>query len=150
MWSSDDFPGASHVPWRLLIRARYTYEIDAVVASIAVSAIAAVAAEAIVGETARTARAATSGSDRKPATAEHRLAALGAIADFEEFCGTYPHHWWGPGPRPHYLDQFGDAIAPLVIDQVAALVERAGSSDLQAALGQTLGQVGEMGRQLVA
>jgi hypothetical protein len=147
MWSSEDFPGAAHVPWRLLIRARYAHEIDAVVASVAVAAVAAVAPRSVVEATAR---AATVVGERKPATAEQRLAALSAVADFEEFCGTYPHHWWGPGPRPHYLDEVGDAITPLVLDQVALLVERAGSGGLRNALGGALGNVGVTERQLAA
>jgi hypothetical protein len=29
MWDVDRFPGAEHVPWQLLIRARYAHELDA-------------------------------------------------------------------------------------------------------------------------
>ncbi len=145
MWGPDDFPGASNVPWQLLIRARYVHEIDAVVASIAVAAIAAVAAEGVVGETARRAVTASSPAGRQAVAPEQQLSVLSAVADFDEFCGTLPRHWWGPGPRPKYLDRFGDPVAQLVLDQVASLVDRAGSPALQEALGGTLAE-----RQLAA
>jgi hypothetical protein len=150
MWSSEDFPGASSVPWQLLIRARYVHEIDAVVASIAVAAISAVAAERFVEEMARSASDPEPERAPVPASPEHKLSALSAIADFEDWCGTLPRHWWGPGPRPRYIDQLGDPIASLVIDRAAVLVERAGSGDLRSGLGAALRRSGEVERQLAA
>ncbi len=145
MWDPDDFPGASNVPWQILIRARYAHEIDAVVASIAVRAVSAVAADVVVSEIARTAAATAFPVDRQAATPEQQLSALSAVADFDEFCGNLPRYWRGPPPRPKYLDRFGDPLAQLVLDRAASLVERAGSHELQGALGEVLGD-----RQLAA
>ncbi len=150
MWSSEYFPGASHVPWQLLIRARYAHEVDAVVASIAVSAVSAVASASVADEVARAGRGAALDQERTPATPDQQLTALTALADFDDWCGTWWRHWWGPGPRPHVLDDAGDPIASLVLDRVASLVENAGSPALRRTLGAALGQAGQPDRQRAA
>ena len=42
MFNPDDFVSARDIPWQLLIRAKYTYEIDALIASTVVRAVAVV------------------------------------------------------------------------------------------------------------
>ena len=60
MWDPENFPGADHVPWQLLIRARFAYEIDAALASVIVSRIGAVASTEITYKVAEVAMGAVS------------------------------------------------------------------------------------------
>jgi hypothetical protein len=50
MWDPEHFPGADNVPWQLLIRARFQYELDAVIASPIVRNIAALGSESLANE----------------------------------------------------------------------------------------------------
>ena len=50
MWDPEHFPGADNVPWPLLIRARYQFEVDAIVASVIVRNVAALGTAAIAEE----------------------------------------------------------------------------------------------------
>ena len=134
MWSSDDFPGASHVPWQLLIRARLQDEVDAALASAIVRAVADVGSQAQVVEVARAAHAGLATRPAgEPASAEQRIAAIDAAAEFDDFCGTpYPH-----SPIPHHLQEFGDPAVVGVLAAARQLV-KAGSENLQKSLGQAL------------
>jgi hypothetical protein len=133
MWSSDDFPGASHVPWQLLIRARLQDEVDAALASTIVRAVADVGSQAQVVEVARAAHA---GLASRPvgerASAQQRIAAIDAAAEFDDYCGN-GYRW----PIPHHLQEFGD---PAVLGVLAAAEQlvKAGSENLQKAMGPAL------------
>ena len=73
MWTQDDFPGADHVPWQLLIRARFVHEIDAVIASRVVTRLApALGREKAV----RLAAAGTVRRGKEEATDAHIVGAL--------------------------------------------------------------------------
>jgi hypothetical protein len=136
MWTPEDFPGAENVPWQLLIRARYVHEIDALVASVVFNKIAAVASTDVAVAVAQAARSAVPSSEH--ATAEHKVAALSAVMDFDgPLCGTrYPGWWHGP----HRLEGVSDPIASVVLAKAAELVNRAGSEELQKNLGGVLSE----------
>ncbi|SOD73748.1 hypothetical protein SAMN05892883_2979 [Jatrophihabitans sp. GAS493] len=139
MWDVDSFPGAGNVPWQLLIRARYSYQVDAVVASAVQHAVGQVASVKVVEEIARAASlaAAQSASEAPKASGEQRGSAIVALFDFDDFCGTY----WPHKPRPHYVEEFGDAAVSAVLPAAAELVRLAGSDVLQKTLGAALAEV---------
>jgi len=139
MWSQEEFPGAREVPWQLLIRARYTYEIDALIASTVVRAVATVGAQELTENVAEAARAGVAASERGVrASAEQRTAFLDAAADWED--GICPPWWPWPGPRPHYVDGLGDPISAIVLASAVTLVTQGGSPALHTTLGSVLGQ----------
>ena len=142
MWDPDNFPGADHVPWQLLIRARYAHEIDAVIASYVVARIGAVASAELTFKIAEVASQ-TMPAERVKATATARLNALSAIADFDDWpwCGTppWPRHW---PPKPRGFDDLSDAVLPLVLERAAAFVRAGGSEQLQGSLGEVLNELG--------
>jgi hypothetical protein len=139
MWDIDNFPGADHVPWQLLIRARLVREIDAVIASTVVRTLAEVASSKVTHAATRAAQAALGEGNREQATPEQRVAAFDAVLDFDDWCGTpWPHRW--PGPRPHFED-LSDPIAEVVVGQALELVRRAGSEQLQKSLGSALAEL---------
>lgn len=141
MWDSDNFPGADHVPWQLLIRARFANEIDRVVASTVVHAVSGVAPVRVATEIASAASAGTAVGIK--ATPEQRVAALEAAADFEDICPP-PRHW-PPRPHPHWLDELGDPISSLVLAKALDLVRAAGSDELNKTLGTALEQFSQQG-----
>jgi hypothetical protein len=141
MWDPDNFPGADHVPWQLLIRARYAHEIDAVLASVVVARVGAVASDGVTRKVATVAQDAIS-PDREKVSAAGKLRALSAAADFDDWwCGTpWPRHW---PPKPHgVLDDLSDPIMGLVVEQALTMVRAGGSEALQKALGDVLDEVG--------
>jgi len=124
------------VPWQLLIRARTVGEVDAVIASVVLNRIVEVGSTHVVQTVARAAADGLGGND-EPATAEQKLGALSAVADFDEwYCGN------GPRPYPHrgVLAEVSDPVAVLVTQGARQLVE-AGSPGLQKTLGEALGQI---------
>jgi hypothetical protein len=140
MWTQDDFPGAKGVPWQLLIRARYTYEIDALIASTVVRAVAVVGSRELTQKVAEAANAGVRASKRDvQATDAQRVSFLGAAADWEDG-GICPPWWPWHGPRPHYVDEFGDSLVAVVLQQASALVAAGGSQHLQGALGGVLNE----------
>ncbi|MGY2877012.1 hypothetical protein ACVW00_004202 [Marmoricola sp. URHA0025 HA25] len=139
MWDIDNFPGADHVPWQLLIRARQVREIDAVLASVIVEQVGAVASGKVTHLVASAAQASIAGGNREPATSEQRIAAFDAALDFDDWrCGTVPRRW--PGPRPRFED-LSDPITDVVISRAVDLVQRAGSEELQKSLGSALAEL---------
>jgi hypothetical protein len=140
MWDIDNFPGADHVPWQLLIRARLVREIDAVIASTVVRNLAEVASSKVTHTVTRAAQAGLEEGNREQATSEQRLAAFDAALDFDDWCGTRPRPWPWPGPRPHFED-LSDPMAEVVIGQALDLVRRAGSEQLQKSLGSALAEL---------
>lgn len=140
MWTQDDFPGAKSVPWQLLIRARYTHEIDALIASTVVRAVSTVASRELTEKVAEAAWAGVAASERGvPAGAEHRLGFLDAAAEWDDG-GICPPWWPWHGPRPHYVDQVSDPITAVVLASAAELVNKGGSAALQGSLGRALGE----------
>jgi hypothetical protein len=135
MWDIDNFPGADHVPWQLLIRARLVHELDAVIASAIVRQVSEVASSKVAHVVARAAQEAVVDAHREEASPEQRIAAFDAMLDFDDWCGTPPHRW--PGPRPHF-DDLSDPISEVVLRQAFDLVQRAGSERLQKTLGPAL------------
>lgn len=134
MFAPDDTVDVSKVAWQLLIRARYAYEIDAVIASIVTRQVTAFASTSVAHAVAVAARESVSSSNREHAAPEAKLAALAAVADLDDtWCGTpYPHH-------PHFAD-VGDPLSELVISHAFELVRRAGSESLQNTLGSALAE----------
>ena len=143
MWDIDHFPGADHVPWQLLIRARYAHELDAVLASVVVARVGAVASVDITRQVASVAQDAIT-ADREKVTAATKVRAMSAAADFDDWwCGTpWPRHW-PPKPRGVF-DDLSDPIAGLVIEQALTMVRAGGSEALQKSLGEVLAEVGSL------
>lgn len=141
MWTPEDFPGADHVPWQLLIRARFAHEVDAVVASVALSRVAALTSVDVARTLVETAGV-TAGRDK--ASPETVLTAMNAVLDFDDWCGTVPRPW--PWPRRRGFEELSDPLAGLVAEQAHGLVMTAGSPELQASLGSVLAEVGNVGR----
>lgn len=132
MFSPDDNIDFKTIPWQLLIRARYAYEVDAIVASTVARRVSEVASTNVAQAVTAAARESVSGGNREHAAPESKVAALSALADWEDnWCGTpYPHH-------PHF-GQLGDPIAEVVLGQALEVVRRAGSEELQKTLGSAL------------
>jgi hypothetical protein len=143
MWDIDHFPGADHVPWQLLIRARYAHELDAVLASVVVARVGAVASVDITRQVASVAQGAIT-AEREKVTAATKVRAMSAAADFDDWwCGTpWPRHW-PPKPRGVF-DDLSDPIAGLVIEQALTMVRAGGSESLQKSLGEMLAEVGSL------
>ncbi len=133
MWTPDDFPGADHVPWQLLIRARLAHELDAVIASLVVRQVGAVIGDKHAMVLARSARVARSG---EKAGAEQKVGALSLLADWDgEICPpNWPFRW---PPRKRGFEELDDPIAVLGIDRALELVTF-GSAGLQQSLGGAL------------
>jgi|GEM_PF-844498 len=160
MWDIDHFPGADKVPWQLLIRARFAYEIDAVVASQVVNTLTAVLPRKAAVQFARNATLAVSGGSREPVEQDTSARALIAFADYDDWCGTmwprwprwpfpypfpfpFPFPWPGPYPDPRELDESFvlDPITVLTIDRARAFVEAAGSPEFQKGFGAALDEL---------
>ncbi len=139
MWSQDDFPGAETVPWQLLIRARYAYEIDALIASTIVNGVAAVGSRELAIKVAVAAKDAVRRSQGEGADAadELRLGFLRAAQEWDgPICGNNPPR--PHGPRGDWLEEVGDPIVAVVLARGAELVRTAGSPALQKSLGAAL------------
>ncbi len=133
MWASDDFPGASNVPWQLLIRARQQDEVDAALASAVVHAVAQVGSREQVVNIARAAHAGLAAREfAASASSEERLAAIDAAAIFDDYCGNGYHP-----PKPHQIDEVGDPAVVGVLNAARQLV-LAGSENLQKSIGPAL------------
>lgn len=140
MFNPDDFVGARDVPWQLLIRARYTYEIDALIASTVVRAVAVVGSRELTAKVAEAANAGVRASKHdEEATDGQRIGFLSAAADWEDG-GICPPYWPWHGPRPHYVDDVSDPIVSVVLQRAVALVTAGASEHLQGTLGQVLQQ----------
>jgi len=142
MWTSDDFPGADHVPWQLLIRARTQFEVDALVASQIVRAVSLLASEGVAKELAQTATKAVAASRVAHSGKESSNLgfSLSAFDDFEDWCGTRWPHWWGPKPHGGGLGGPGDPdpIIVAIADKALVLLRAAGSPQLQGAMSGPL------------
>lgn len=152
MWTPDDFPGADHVPWQLLIRARYVFELDAVIASRVVRALAEVLPATAAAELSRAATRALTAVPRTPVKAATTTRALTAFADFDDWCGTKWPRWPWPWPGPRWFDprelitdgrltvEFADPIAIATLGRARAFVDAAGSPEFSKEFGAALDQ----------
>jgi hypothetical protein len=142
MWDPEHFPGADHVPWQLLIRARYQFEVDAVVASVIVRNITALGTANIADEVAVAATKAVAAS--REANGRKKVTKVGAamsiVGEFDDWCGTrWPRPWPWPGPGPRF-----EGLDPLVIvlaDRAIGVLDAVGSPQLQEGLKDTLGNI---------
>lgn len=141
MWDADHFP-TGYIPWPLLIRARFEFELDAVVSSVIVETLRDFTSDEVGEKIARSARFSGGGESRSKAEPAHVLATMSAIADYFEWCGTVPRRW-PPRPRPSWFSELGDPIANLMIERALNLVEAVGSSSLKKNLGETLGALSQ-------
>jgi hypothetical protein len=128
----------SHVPWQLLIRARTVAEVDTVISSVVLGRLAEVASVDEVRLVAEAARGAH-GDKAEPASAEQKLSALTAVAEFDEwYCGNGPRRPWPH--RGDVLDVVSDPVTSLVARGARELVG-AGSPALQKTVGEALEQL---------
>jgi hypothetical protein len=146
----DGWPDTGTVPWQLLIRIRYSYQVDVLIAAVTQRAVVPGLPEQIGGTFARTvtaiaARAVSVGRAEQQELVTDRLGGLArSLADFDDFCGTWPRpHWWLGGdpdvdPDPQPWRQGGLAEVAVIIDAASRLVMDVGSADLRRSLGVTL------------
>ncbi|MDO9455195.1 hypothetical protein [Nocardioides sp.] len=139
MYTADDFPGAGNIPWQLLIRARYAFEIDAVLASVVVARVGALTSVDVARKLVDAAGVKAGGDKAEPGAV---LGALRATLDFDDWCGTNWPRRWPPKPRGRDFDDLSDPIVPLVAERALELLTAGGSPDLQGSLGQVLAEVG--------
>lgn len=141
MWDPEHFPGADHVPWQLLIRARFAFEIDAVIASHVVRALSGVLPAKEVAGLSRLATRIVAAGPRDEVTGEATVVALRGLAEFDEECGTkwprWPFPWPGPWPGPRFEEDLVDPIAVVVLDAARDFI-RAGSPEFQKEFGASL------------
>ncbi len=139
MWSSEDFPGADHVAWPYLIRARYQFEVDAVIASMVARAALVVAPRGFGTQVAKAAIESTRlGGGREEAPAEGRIAMLNLVADWDGDLCPKPRPW----PHLDELTELGDPTIVIVLERALQLLSVAGSEQLQKVLGAALEQGG--------
>lgn len=107
----DGWPDVDGLPWEEIIRIRYEYEIDVLVATAVQRAVTpGLAREAAVlfarATTAAAARAVQAAGAASPSSvgADSVLALARALDEFGDWCGTKPRYRWvpviGPGPDP--------------------------------------------------
>ncbi len=151
---TDDWPDTEDMPWQELIRIRYVYEVDVLIASAVQRAVARALPEAFVPRFARSVTAIAAGAvqDGRAERQEMNVERLGhimrAFDDFDDWCGTRyrwpvrvprPHPGPGPGePDPSPWKESGLAEVSLFIAAAADLVGATGSKELQRSLGTVL------------
>jgi hypothetical protein len=140
MQDTDGRSDARGVPWPLLTRIRFTYQVDVLVASVTQRAVAPRLPEAIGTAFARAvtsiaARSVTVGRIEQREYPVEKLGALArALADFDSWGDT-------PGPEPRPWCEGGLAEVTVIIDAAAQLVHDIGSADLRRSLGPALDDV---------
>jgi len=140
MWTYDDFPGADSVPWQLLIRARFQYQIDAIIASSVVHTIAKVATADVTAKVAEVAAQAVTraAADQGEVSGERRGQFMDAVANWDgELCPRWWRYFPVP-PKPRWIEEFGDPMFLVTIGQALEFVNAAGSPGLQGSLGAVL------------
>jgi hypothetical protein len=152
MFDDDGWPDVQGVPWQLLIRVKYTYQVDVLVAAVTQRAVAPRLPEGLgqaftKATTSIAARTVTVGRVEQRKFSSEQLGGLArALDDFMGWCGTpWPHHLPkqgpGPDPDPHPWREGGLAEVALIIDAANRLVQEVGSSDLRRSLGPALDDV---------
>jgi hypothetical protein len=139
MWDPEHFPGADNVPWQLLIRARFQYELDAVVASTIVRNIATLGSENLANKVglAATKAVALSRESNGHDKANRSESMMSMLAEFDDWCGTRWPRW--PWPRPKSFDL--DPLVIVVADRAIAVLRELGSDQLQKGLGEVLNEI---------
>lgn len=133
MFDPDSDVDLKKIPWQILIRARFAHELDTIIASAILSEVAQHGSHELARTVAEAAFSAVSGRHTPSQLSDSaRMAALIAVTDWED--GICPPGWPYHGPRPHFIDEIGDPIVVLVLEQSLALVTAAGSEHLQKAL----------------
>ena len=146
---SDDWGYTEGMPWQELIRIRYVYEVDVLIAGAVQRAVARALPEGIARQFARSVTAISAGvvQDGRAALQELDVERLGhimrAFDDFVGWCGTppgpRPHRWQGfGGPDPSPWKESGLAEVSLFVAAAADLVGAVGSKQLQGGLGIVL------------
>lgn len=138
MWDPENFPGADHVPWQLLIRARYQYEVDAVIASVILRNAVALGNDAMAKELGAAASKAVALSREENGRKKVAKggAAYSVVAEFDDWCGTRWPRWPWPGPRPR-----GEEVDPIVVvfaDRALDALAAIASPQLREGLAPTL------------
>lgn len=136
MYGPDSDVDLRTIPWPLLIRARFAHELDTLIASSIVRVVAQHGSHQLASTVAQAAFAGVARHGTAELSPESRLRALGALADYDD--GICPPWWPWHGPRPHFLDEIGDPVVVNVLEQSVALLEAAGSPELQRALTPAL------------
>ena len=139
MWDPEHFPGADNVPWQLLIRARYQYELDAVIASTIVRNIATLGSESLANKVglAATKAVALSRESNGQDKANRSASTMSILAEFDDWCGTGWPRW--PWPRPKSFDF--DPLVIVLADRAIAVLRKLGSEHLQQGLGDVLNDI---------
>jgi hypothetical protein len=143
MADDGDRPDGGTLPWRLLIRLRYIYQVDVLVAAAAQRAIVPVLPEHLGGTFARTvtaiaARAVSVGRTEQRELADDRVVGIArALDDFDTWCGR-----WRDEPdaesEPNPWRESGRAEVAVIVDAALRLVMEVGSPDLRRTLGVAL------------
>lgn len=139
MWDPEHFPGADNVPWPLLIRARYQFELDAVVASTIVRNITALGSESLAKKVslAATKAVAASRESNGQDKANRSDSLMSVLADFDDWCGTGWPRW--PWPRPKSFDL--DPLVIVLAHHAIGVLRELGSDQLQQGLGEVLNDI---------
>jgi hypothetical protein len=139
MFTPDDFPGADRIPWQLLIRARTEYDVTLVAASVIARAVAGHASVDVARKVASVVReVGPKQEDSRALDPKQHIANLLAFADFDDIC---PPPWHPQGPH-HVFDEFGDALAYVVIPAAITLTAAIGGESL-GRLQEVLTEVGQ-------
>src|SRR5262245_27327638 len=117
MLDDDGWPDAQGVPWQLLIRIRYTYQVDVLVAAAIQRAVPPRLPESLgqafaKAATSIAARTVTVGRvEQRKYTSEQLGNLARALTEFTDWCGTPRHE-----PGPHPWREGGLAEVAVIID----------------------------------
>jgi len=128
MWDPDNYP-TGPIPWALLIRARWHYEVDALLTSVIVRNVGALCPEEVaqkLGATATKAVGASMEAGQKPAPDFMNYAQV--LAEFDFTCGTVPKPW--PFP-PKSTSAYQDPMAVILGRNAMELVKLGCSQHIQ-------------------
>jgi hypothetical protein len=141
MFDDDGRLDVRGVPWQLLIRIRYTYQVDVLVAAVIQRAVSPRLPVGLGQAFARTAtsvaaRTVTVGRVEQRKFSNEPLGNLArSLDDFLQWCT--PHR--DPEPQPWH--EGGLADVAVIIDAANRLVQEVGSADLRRGLGPALDDV---------
>jgi hypothetical protein len=157
MAEDGDLPDTGTVPWQLLIRMRYVYQADVLVAAATQRAVVPALPESIGRAFARTvtaiaARAVSVGRTEQRELGDDRVVGVArALDEFGNWCGTWPQHQCrdefavrmesGAEPEPALSSPWresGLAEVAVIVDAALRLVMEVGSPDLRRTLGVAL------------
>jgi hypothetical protein len=143
MADDGDRSDGGTVPWQLLIRIRYVYQVDVLVAAAAQRAIVPALPEQLGATFARTvtaiaARAVSVGRTEQRELAEERVVGIArALDDFDTWCDRWRGGQDAEGGQ-HPWRESGRAEVAVIVDAALRLVMEIGSPDLRRTLGVAL------------